>query len=128
MEAEWQYSTVHKSPCRVTEEQTLWGEAVCRVWLQSQNEVVNVLRSSLQSLDARLQPEIEAKRIAYADPDNLLTEEKLAFELRGRGFELNAWGCPRYANTVMASVIPRKLSGDMNCNPRGSSCRKSGHC
>ena len=69
-----------------------------------------------------------SKLTLAADPDNLLTEEKLAFELRGRGFGLNAWGYPRYANTVTASVIARKLSGDMNCNPRGSSCQKSGHC
>ena len=72
-------------------------------------------------------PKISKLTLA-ADPDNLLTEEKLAFELRVHGFELNAMGCPRCANTVMASVIARKLSGDMNCNPRGSSCRKSGHC
>ena len=69
-----------------------------------------------------------SKLTLAADPDNLLTEEKLVLKLRGRGLELNAWGYPRYANTVMASVLARKLSGDMNCNPRGSSCRKSGHC
>ena len=65
MEAEWQYSTVHKSPCRVIKEQTLWGETICHVWLQNQNEVLSVPRSTLQPLAANLQPEIETERIAY---------------------------------------------------------------
>ena len=35
---EWQYSTVHNSACKVIEEQTLWGQTVCRVWLPNQDE------------------------------------------------------------------------------------------
>lgn len=61
----WQYSTVHNSACKVIEEQTLWGQTVCRVWLPNQDTVVRVLRSALRPLDADLQPEIEAGRIAY---------------------------------------------------------------
>ena len=61
----WQYSTVHNSACRVIEEQTLWGQTVCRVWLPNQDAVVRVPRSTLRSLSADLQPEIEAWRIAY---------------------------------------------------------------
>jgi hypothetical protein len=34
----WQYSTVHNSACKVIEEQTLWGQTVCRVWLPNQDE------------------------------------------------------------------------------------------
>ncbi|HDR16500.1 MAG TPA: hypothetical protein ENN79_13660 [Desulfobacteraceae bacterium] len=33
MTSHWQYSTVHNSACKVIEEQTLWGQTVCRVWL-----------------------------------------------------------------------------------------------
>jgi superfamily II DNA or RNA helicase len=62
---EWQYSTVHNSACKVIEEQTLWGQTVCRVWLPNQDAVVRVPRSALRPLSADLQPEIEAGRIAY---------------------------------------------------------------
>ena len=61
----WQYSTVHNSACKVIEEQTLWGQTVCRVWLPNQDAVVRVPRSALRPLSADLRPEIEAGRIAY---------------------------------------------------------------
>lgn len=61
----WQYSTFHNSHCKVIEEQTLWGQTVCRVWLPNQDAVVRVPRSALRPLNADLQPEIEAGRIAY---------------------------------------------------------------
>lgn len=65
MQEAWQYSTTHNSACKVIEEQTLWGQAVCRVWLPNQDAVVRVLRSSLRPLDTDSQPEIETGRIAY---------------------------------------------------------------
>jgi superfamily II DNA or RNA helicase len=65
MNLEWQYSTVHNSACKVIEEQTFWGQTVCRVWLPNQDAVVRVPRSALRPLSADLQPEIEAGRIAY---------------------------------------------------------------
>ena len=61
----WQYSTVHNSPCKVIEEQTLWGQTVCRIWLPNQDAVVRVPRSVLRPMSADLQPGIEAERIAY---------------------------------------------------------------
>ena len=61
----WQYSTIHNSVCKVIEEQTLWGQTVCRIWLPNQDVVVRVPRAALRSLSADLQPEIEAERIAY---------------------------------------------------------------
>jgi superfamily II DNA or RNA helicase len=61
----WQYSTIHNSVCKVIEEQTLWGQAVCRVWLPNQDAVVRVPMSSLQPLDHHVHPEIESHRIAY---------------------------------------------------------------
>ena len=61
----WQYSTVHNSACKVIEEQILWGQTVCRVWLPNQDAVVRVPRSALRPLNTDLQPEIEAGRIAY---------------------------------------------------------------
>jgi superfamily II DNA or RNA helicase len=62
---DWQYSTIHNSACKVIEEQTLWGQTVCRVWLPNQDAIIRVPRSTLQPLNADLQPEIEAGRIAY---------------------------------------------------------------
>ena len=61
----WQYSTIHNSACKVIEEQTLWGQRVCRVWLPNQDAVVRVPRSALRPLSAGLPPDVEAGRITY---------------------------------------------------------------
>jgi len=61
----WQYSTIHNSPCKVLEEQALWGQKVCRIWLPNQDAVVRVSSSVLRPFTQELQPEIEANRIAY---------------------------------------------------------------
>lgn len=63
--APWFYCLTYQTACKVIEEQTLWGQAICRVWLPNHNAVVCVPRSTLQPLSADLQPEIEAGRIAY---------------------------------------------------------------
>lgn len=65
MQDVWQYSTIHNCACKVIEEQTLWGQTVCRVWLPNQDTVVRVPRAALRTLNADLQPEIETGRIAY---------------------------------------------------------------
>ncbi|CAK0764117.1 ATP-dependent helicase HepA [Gammaproteobacteria bacterium] len=65
MESPWQYSTVHNSVCKVIEEQTLWGQTVCRVWLPNQDAVVRVPRSALRPINANLQPDVETSRVAY---------------------------------------------------------------
>ena len=65
MVSEWQYSTIHNSPCKVIEEQALWGQTTCRVWLPTRDAVVKVPQKSLQPLSVDLQPEIEADRIVY---------------------------------------------------------------
>jgi len=36
----WKYSTIYKSTCKVVDEQTLWGQTVCRVWLTGSDSVV----------------------------------------------------------------------------------------
>ena len=61
----WSYSAIHNGACKVIEEQTLWEQTVCRVWLPNQDAVVRVPRSALRPLTVELQPEIEAGRIAY---------------------------------------------------------------
>lgn len=64
-EDSWFFSTTHNSACMVIEEQTLWGQKICRIWLPNQDAVVRVPCSTLQPLNADLQPEIESGRIAY---------------------------------------------------------------
>lgn len=61
----WQYSTLHNSACKIIDEQTLWGQTVCRVWLPNQDAIVRIPRSALRPLDTDLQPEIEMQRITY---------------------------------------------------------------
>ena len=62
---QWQYSTIHNSACKVIEEQTLWGQTVCRVWLPNQDAVVRVPITALRPLSADLQLDVEAGRITY---------------------------------------------------------------
>jgi len=40
MESSWQYSTIHKSACKLIEEKTLWGQKVCREWLPNQERLI----------------------------------------------------------------------------------------
>lgn len=61
----WQYSTIHKTNCKVLEEQVLWNKAVCRVWLPSTGAVVKVPKESLQAIDLNPDPNIETARICY---------------------------------------------------------------
>lgn len=71
----WQYSTIHNSPCKIIEEETLWGQKVCRIWLPNQDAVVRVPFSALCPLNFELQPEIEANRIADISADAKVVEE-----------------------------------------------------
>lgn len=72
----WQYSTIHNSPCKIIEEETLWGQTACKVWLPNQDAVVRVSRSALRPLNSELQPEIEANRTAYVAAAAKVAEEK----------------------------------------------------
>ena len=61
----WLFSTIHNCICKVIEEQTLWGQTLCRVWLPNQDAVVRLPRSALLPLGADPRPDIEAHRISY---------------------------------------------------------------
>jgi len=65
MSDNWKYSTIHKNACKVVDEQTLWGQTVCRVWLPNQDAVVRVPQSDLRPLSSDQHPKIESHRIAY---------------------------------------------------------------
>ncbi|HAF92245.1 MAG TPA: helicase [Pseudomonas sp.] len=109
----WQYSTVHNSACKVIEEQTLWGQKVCRVWLPNQDAVVRVPRSALRPLSADLQPEIEAGRIAY-----VAAAAKVAEVLEGStsATEGHVLLAPMESNVIplphQIHALSRAISGD----------------
>ena len=110
---EWQYSTVHNSACKVIEEQTLWGQTVCRVWLPNQDAVVRVPRSALRPLSADLRPKIEAGRIAY-----VAAAAKVAEVLEGstNATEGHVLLAPMESNVIplphQIHALSRAISGD----------------
>lgn len=109
----WQYSTIHNSACKVIEEQTLWGQTVCRVWLPNQDAVVRVPRAALRPLSADLQPEIEAGRIAY-----VAAAAKVAEVLEGStsATEGHVLLAPMESNVIplphQIHALSRAISGD----------------
>ena len=50
----WQYSTIHNCACKVIDEQTLWGQTVCRVWLPDQDAVVRKIPENVLQEDPKL--------------------------------------------------------------------------
>ncbi len=61
----WQYSSSHNSTCKIIEEQMLWGQIICRIWLPHQDAVVRVPKSTLKPLTTESHPEIAQAHIAY---------------------------------------------------------------
>lgn len=112
MDSEWQYSTIHNSPCKVIEKQNLWGQTICRIWLPGSDAVVKVPQKSLQSLSVDLQPEIEADRVVY-----IAAAAKVAEALEGTssgdGHVLLA---PMESNVIplphQIHALSRAISGD----------------
>lgn len=112
MSSEWKYSTIHNSPCKVIEKQSLWGQTICRIWLPGSDAVVKVPQKSLQSLAIDLQPEIEADRVVY-----IAAAAKVAEALEGTssadGHVLLA---PMESNVIplphQIHALSRAISGD----------------
>ena len=113
MQDVWQYSTVHNSACKVIEEQTLWGQTVCRIWLPNQDAVVRVPRSALRPQSADLQPEIEAGRIAYVAAAAKVAE---VFEGSTSATEGHVLLAPMESNVIplphQIHALSRAISGD----------------
>lgn len=109
----WFHSTIHNSPCKVLEEETLWGQTVCRIWLPNQDAVVRVSRSALRPLNSKLQPEIEANRIAY-----VAAAAKVAEVLEGgtNASEGHVLLAPMESNVIplphQIHALSRAISGD----------------
>ena len=109
----WQYSTLHNSPCKIIEEQNLWGNIVYRIWLPNKDTVVRVPQSALRPLTAEIQPEIEANRIAY-----VAAAAKVAEVLEGgsRDSDGPVLLAPMESNVIplphQIRVLSRAISGD----------------
>ena len=109
----WQFSTTHNSVCKVLEEQTLWGQTVCRVWLPNQDAVVRVPYATLLPLNTDRQPEIETGRIAY-----ISAAAKIAEVLEGssRDSDSHVLLAPMESNVIalphQIHALSRAISGD----------------
>lgn len=109
----WQYSTLHNTPCKIIEEQTLWGQPVCRIWLPDKDAVVRIPRSTLRPLSSEIQPEIEASRIAY-----ISAAAKVAEVLEGgtNGAEGHVLLAPMESNVIplphQIQALSRAISGE----------------
>lgn len=113
MESNWQYSTIHKATCKVIDEQTLWGQTVCRVWLPNQDAVVKVPKTALRSLNYDFNPDIETHRISY-----ISAAAKVAEVLEGKASSSNdhILLAPMESNVIplphQIHALSRAISGD----------------
>ena len=113
MSTSWKYSTTHNSACKVIEEQTLWGQTVCRIWLPNQDAVVRVPSSSLHPLNSQSQPKNEAARITY-----IAAAAKVAEVLEGSASSADGHVllAPMESNVIplphQINALSRAISGD----------------
>ena len=61
----WRFSQLYNSSCKVIEEQHLWGQTVCRIWLPNQDAVVRVPLSDLSPIDEANQSKSNLDEISY---------------------------------------------------------------
>jgi len=113
MSHDWQYSTVHKGPCKIIENQVLWGQTVCRVWLPNKDAVVRVPESSLRPLSTELPKDTEADRISY-----IAAAAKVAEILEGSNRETDGHVllAPMESNVIplphQLTALSKAVSGD----------------
>ncbi len=109
----WKYSIIHKSACKVVDEQTLWGQTVSRVWLPNQDAVVRVPQSDLQPLSSDRHPKIESHRVAYISAAAKVAEVLEGSSSASDGHVLLA---PMESNVIplphQIHALSRAISGD----------------
>lgn len=112
MDSPWQYSTIHNSACKVIEEQTLWGQTVCRVWLPNSDSVVRIPASGLIPLASR-PSSLTTDHIAY-----VAAAAKVAEVLEGStsATEGHVLLAPMESNVIplphQIHALSRAISGD----------------
>lgn len=113
MSEPWQYSKIHNCICKVIEQQTLWGQTVCRVWLPASDAVVKIPGSALIPINEDIHPENERHRISY-----IATAAKVADVLEG---SINASDghillAPMESNVIplphQITALSRAIAGD----------------
>ena len=108
----WKYSTIHKSACKVVDEQTLWGQTVCRVWLPNQDAVVRVPQSDLCELGT-LNSELGTHHILYVSAAAKVAEVLEGSSSASDGHVLLA---PMESNVIplphQIHALSRAISGD----------------
>lgn len=110
---EWLYSTIHNCACKVIEEQRLWGQTVCRIWLPNQDAVVRVPRSALRPLSDAFNPTLEAHTIQYISAAAKVAEVLEGSTDTAKGAVLLA---PMESNVIplphQLHALARAISGD----------------
>lgn len=111
MGSSWFFSTLHNSPCKVIETQTLWGQEVCRIWLPNQDAVVLTSKADLRTFEDALEPEREAEYIAYVG-----AAAKVAQVLEGRQEYADVMLAPMESTVIplphQLQALSRAVSGD----------------
>ena len=113
MSERWKYCSIHNCNCKVIDEQALWGQTICRVWLPDKDAVVRVPQSTLLPLNLEVQPEIESSRISY-----IAAAAKVAEVLEGStsASEGHVLLAPMESNVIplphQIHALSRAISGD----------------
>ena len=109
----WVFSPDYQSACKVLDEEVLWGESSCRIWLPERGQVDRVKKSSLTALNSSMCPDKERHRISY-----VASAARVAQTLEG---EPGAEDQPALLAPMESNVIPlphqlnalsRAVSGD----------------
>ena len=107
------FSQLYNSICKVLEEQHLWGQTVCRIWLPNQDAVVRVPISDLSPIDDAVQSKNNLVEISF-----IAAAAKVAEVLETNATEA---GGPVLLAPMESNVIPlphqiralsRAISGD----------------
>ena len=109
----WKFSTHYSSICMVLDEQYLWGQIICRIWLPSQNVIVRVSEADLKPLHAESISETEEFRISY-----IATAAKIAelLENTSKDNDSTVLLAPMESNVIplphQLHALSRAISGD----------------
>ena len=105
-ESEWVWSEGHQQFCQVIETQTIWGEAICRVWLPDAGSVVCIPVSRLKPLDSvgPLSLDAIAYAAAAARVADALTQDMLLAPIESRVIPL-----PHQIRVLSRAIAGRRV-------------------
>ena len=113
MNSVWLYSTIHNCACQVIEEQMLWGQTICRIWLPQQDAVVRVPRAALRPFAAALNPNLDTQRIVYVAAAAKVAE---VLESGSRATDAPVLLAPMESNVIplphQLQALARAIAGD----------------